>query len=87
MKQNKISDKDWYDWTNTTYSTPNGRMFIQQLFRICLFWKSPRLLVQSGFSPQEIMAYSSICKVILAGLSNENIADLFANTKKRETDE
>lgn len=86
VKPNKVTDNDWYDWTNTTYNTENGRLFIQQLFRICLFWKSPRVLIQSGFSPQEIMAYSSICKLILGGLSKENIADLFASTRRGNDD-
>ena len=87
VKPNKVTDKDWYDWTNTTYNTPNGRLFIQQLFRICLFWKSPRTLVQSGFTPQEIIAYENISKQILNGLSKENIADLLSHTRKNTGDE
>lgn len=77
-----VSDKDWYEWTNATYNTESGRKFIQQLFRICRFWASPKTLVTSGFSPQEIMAYENISKQLLNGLSKENIADLLTNTRK-----
>lgn len=82
MKPNRVTDNDWYDWTNTTYNTENGRLFIQQLFRICLFWKSPRTKVGMGLSPQEMMAYDNICKQIMNGLSKENIADLLSHTRK-----
>lgn len=81
-----VSDQDWYEWTNSTYNTQGGRKFIQQLFRICRFWASPKTLIAGGFSPQEIMAYSSICKLILGGLSEENVADLFARTRKNNDD-
>ena len=81
-KPNKVTDTDWYDWTNNTYNTQNGRLFIQQLFRICLFWKSPRTKVSMGLSPQEMMAYDNICKQIMNGLSKENIADLLSHTRK-----
>lgn len=77
-----VSDSDWYEWTNATYNTENGRKFIQQLFRICRFWASPKTLVAAGFSPQEILAYENISKQILNGLSKENIADLLSNTRR-----
>lgn len=82
VKPNKVTDNDWYEWTNATYNTENGRLFIQQLFRICLFWKSPRTKVGMGLSPQEMMAYDNICKQIMNGLSKENIADLLSHTRK-----
>ena len=78
-----VSDADWYGWTNSTYNTENGRKFIQQLFRICRFWASPKTLIAGGFSPQEIMAYENIAKQILNGLSKENIADLLSSTRKQ----
>ena len=81
-----VSDSDWYEWTNATYNTPNGRKFIQQLFRICLFWKSPRTKVTLGITPQEMMAYDNICKQVMNGLSKENIADLLAHTRKQGDD-
>jgi hypothetical protein len=82
MANKVVTDIDWYEWTNSTYNTQTGRKFIQQLFRICRFWSSPKTLIAGGFSPQEIMAYENICKQILNGLSKENIADLFLNTRK-----
>ncbi len=81
-----VSDTDWYEWTNSTYNSENGRKFIQQLFRICRFWSSPKTLIQLGFSPQEIMAYENICKQVLNGLSKENIADLLTHTKRTGED-
>ena len=79
-----VSSQDWYEWTNTVYKTKYGRLFIQQLFRICRFWSSPKTLNMAGFKPEEVMAYDNLCKQILNGLSNENIADLFASTRKPE---
>ena len=86
MANKIVSDQDWYDWTNATYSTQTGRKFIQQLFRICLFWKSPRTKTAMGISPNEMMAYDNICKQIMNGLSKENIADLLSNTRKQGDD-
>lgn len=80
----KVTSQDWYDWVNTVYKTRYGRLFIQQLFRICRFWSSPKTLLSAGFSPQEVMAYDNVCKQILNGMSNESIADLFASTRKPE---
>lgn len=82
MTKQIVSDTDWYEWTNSTYNTATGRKFIQQIFRMCRFWTSPGKLIAAGFSPQELIAYEYICKQILNGLSNENIADLFTNTRK-----
>lgn len=81
-----VSDQDWYDWTNATYNTQSGRKFIQQLFRICLFWKSPRTKTAQGITPNEMMAYDNICKQIMNGLSKENIADLLTNTRRTNDD-
>lgn len=81
-----VSDQDWYEWTNATYNTQTGRKFIQQLFRICRFWASPKTLTQAGFTPQEILAYENVSKQILNGLSKENIADLLTNTRKQGVD-
>lgn len=77
-----VSDEEWSSWTNATYNTQNGRLFIQQLFRICLFWQSPRTKVGQGITPQEMMAYDNICKQIMNGLSVDNIADLLSHTRK-----
>lgn len=82
MANKVVTDTEWYEWVNSTYNTQNGRRFIQQLFRICRFWSSPKTLLAAGFSAQEIMAYENISKQILNGLSKENIADLFSNTRK-----
>lgn len=84
MEQKKVSDKDWYEWANSTYASKHGRLFIQQLFRICRFWSSPKTLTVAGFKPEEILAYDNLCKTILNGLNNANIADLFASTRKGE---
>jgi hypothetical protein len=84
MTEKRVSSQEWFEWTNSVYKTRLGRLFIQQLFRICRFWSSPKTLMAAGFSPQELMAYENLCKQILNGLSNENIADLFANTRKSE---
>lgn len=83
MANNRITDEQWYEWTNGTYNSSFGRSFIQQLFRICLFWHGNKAKIQSGITPQEIMAYDQICKTILSGLSNENVADLFRSTRKQ----
>ena len=80
----RVTDKDWYDWVNSTYNTKDGRLFIQQLFRICRFWSSPKTLIIAGFKPEEVMAYDNVCKQILNGLSTQNIADLFASTRRPE---
>lgn len=84
MTDKKVSSQEWYEWVNSVYGAKYGRLFIQQLFRICRFWSSPKTLIGLGFSPQEIMAYDHVCKQVLNGLSNEHIADLFASTRKPE---
>lgn len=81
-KTKLVSNQEWYEWTNTVYNSKHGRLFIQQLFRICRFWSSPKTLMQAGFSAQEVMAYDNVCKQVLNGLSNQNIADLFESTRK-----
>lgn len=84
MTSNKaVTPQEWYEWTNGTYNSQFGKKFIRQIFRICRFWSSPKTLMQLGFTPNEVMAYDAVCKEILNGLSNENIADLFSNTRKQ----
>ena len=82
MTEKRVTEHEWYEWTNTVYKTQYGRLFIQQLFRMCRFWSSPRRLVQEGFEPREALAYESVAKTILNGLSDTNIADLFRSTRK-----
>lgn len=84
MTEKRITEQEWYEWTNTVYKSQYGRLFIQQLFRICRFWSSEKTLLGAGFTAQEIIAYNAICKIILNGLNSANIADLFDNTRKSD---
>lgn len=87
MTEKRVTEQEWFEWTNSVYGSRHGRLFIQQLFRMLRFWASPRRLIQEGFTPQEALAYESVAKSILNGLSDTNIADLFKTTRKPNGDD
>lgn len=71
-----ISKEVWSSWVQAVYCTEKGRLFIQQLFRICGYCEPTRIKLKNNMTEREILALLEVCHKIMQGLTAEQIADI-----------
>lgn len=81
-----ISNETWSSWVRGVYGTPNGRLFIQQLFRICGYCEPTRIKLEKHMTEREILALLEVCHKIMQGLSQEQIADIIKSIQRKGED-